>query len=174
MNSEPDPDLARAARSQVIALLARLPSCLGSGWALDDASEPDWTAWRAAQDLTVPLRIGVHEFTFLHSLDPERSARLVVECRCGIVQRSSTVECYYKLLALNHQNFPEHACTYALAPSTKTVVYITSYLLESLDADRLADVVIDAAQRAMAWQEEFAPASDVSADESNLPFVPQM
>ena len=174
MNPEPNPNPARAARDHVIALLTRLPSSLGGGWSLDDATQPDWPAWRAAEDLSVTLRIGARELIFMHSLDLERSARLVVECRCGVVPKFSGIESYHTLLARNHQNFPNHPSIYALDSSTNTVVFITSYLLESLDADMLSHVVVDAARHAMSWQEEFAPASDPCCGEGTSPLVPRI
>ena len=86
------------ARAGAIALLTLLPSRLGASW--PESRPAGLVAWRAAKRAGVTLRIGVREFTFLHSLDAERSARLVVECRCGIVARAAATECYRKLLAL--------------------------------------------------------------------------
>ncbi|VTU27069.1 hypothetical protein H4CHR_01920 [Variovorax sp. PBS-H4] len=174
MNSDFDSTPGRAAREQVIALLSLLPGQLGGTWSLDDASYPDWPAWRAAEELAVTLRIGTREFTLLHSLDAERSARLVVECRYGTVPQFSLIECYRQLLARNHRNFPEHPSTYALDSSTKTVVHITSYLLESIDAEKLANVLVDGAQLAMRWQEEFDQASEALQNESSFPFTLQI
>ena len=162
----PDPDAhsnpADASRDKVIALLTLLPRFLGSDWPADDTGLLDPAACRMPKELTIALRIGVREFTFVHSLDPERRAWLVVECRYGLAPRFSAVECYHELLARSHQDFPVHACTYALDPSTKAVVHLASYLLESLNVGKLADVVVDAARQAASWQEEFAPASDAS------------
>ena len=167
MNS--DPHRAQAARERVIAMLARLPVQLGGAWSLDNADHPDWQAWRAAEDLAVTLHIGGREFTFFHSLNTDKSAALVIECRCSFVPHLSFVECYRQLLATNHRNYPTSPSTYALNHSTNAVVYNTSYLLESLDAEKLVDALVDGARNAMHWQEQFALTSTFDAVESNFP-----
>lgn len=152
----PDPEPARAARDHLIAMLTLLPGRLGAGWPPEGTNWPDGPAWRAPENLAVTLRIGAREFTFVHSLEPERSAMLVVESRCGIVPLASKTDCYRKLLAMNHRDFVARPSAYALDASTKTIVHSSAYLLESLDIDMLTEVVLDAARRAMSWQEEFA------------------
>jgi hypothetical protein len=154
-----EPDVALAAREQVIALLTLLPSRLGSHWPLDRSSQPDWPAWRSAEELALTFGVGTREFNFLHSLHGARSASLIVECRFGVVPRYSAAECYRKLMARNHQNISEHPSTYALDPSTKAVLCVASYLIDSLNLDRLTDALADAALQAMSWQEEFGFAS---------------
>jgi hypothetical protein len=137
-------------------MLTFLPGRLHAGWPPGGSNWPDGPAWRAAENLAVTLRVGAREFTFVHSLEPERSAMLVVESRCGIVPPASKTNCYRKLLAMNHRNVAARPSAYALDASTKTVIYSSAYLLESLDIDMLTEVVLDAAQRARSWQEEFA------------------
>lgn len=151
-----DPEVARTARDQLIAMLTFLPGRLGAGWPAEGSNWPDGPAWRAAENLAVTLRVGAREFTFVHSLQPEHSAMLVVESRCGMLPLASKADCYRKLLAMNHRNIAARPSAYALDASTKTIIYSSAYLLESLDTDMLTQVVIDAAQRAMSWQEEFA------------------
>jgi hypothetical protein len=155
MNPE-DPDVARAARDHLIAMLIILPGRLGAGWPAEGSNWPDEPAWRAAENLAVTLCIGARELTFVHSLEPGRSAMLVVESRCGMVPLASKAHCYRKLLAMNHRNIAARPSAYALDASTKTVIYSTAYLLDSLDIDMLTEVVVDAARRAMSWQEQFA------------------
>ena len=158
-----NPEIAQASREHVIALLTLLPSRLGAGWPPADTHWPDGPAWRAAEDLALTLRIGAREFTFVHSLEAERSATLVVECRFGIVPRGSAIECYRKLLAMNHQNFAENPFAYALDASTKTLIHSAAYLLDSLDIDKLTEAVVDAARQTMSWREEFSLASESPA-----------
>jgi hypothetical protein len=155
-----DPDLPHPSREHLIAMLTLLPFRLGfRPEAL--ANWPDVAAWRGAQELALTLRTEAREFTFLHSLDAERSDRLVVECRCGTVQGFLAADCYRKMLAMNHENFAERPSVYALDTSTRTVIHSTAYLLESLDIDKLTEAVIDEARLATSWREEFAPARDV-------------
>lgn len=156
----PDPEFARIARDHLIAMLTFLPGRLGAGWPAEGSNWPDGPAWRAAENLPVTLRIGACEFTFVHSLEPARSAMLLVESHCGIVPLASKADCYRKLLAMNHRNVAARPSAYALDASTKTVIYSSPYLLESLDIDMLTQVVVDAAQRARSWQEEFALSID--------------
>jgi hypothetical protein len=156
-------ELARAARDHVIAMLTFLPGRLGIGWPPEGNRWPDGPAWRAPENLAVTLSIGAREFTFVHSLEPERSAMLVVESRCGIVPPASKTDCYRKLLTMNHQNFAARPSVYALDASTKTVIHSSAYLLESLDVDILTEVVVDTARRTTSWQEEFAFSSESSS-----------
>lgn len=152
-----NPHIEYSWRDRVIALLNMLPGRLGTRSPEADA---DWAALRTARELEWTLRIEAHELTFLHSLDAERGARLIVECRCGTTPWSSVTECYRKLLAINHQNFAKNPSAYALDTATKVVIHSSVYLLESLDIDTLTSIVIDSAQRAVSWQEAFAPAID--------------
>jgi hypothetical protein len=166
----PAPELARAARDHLIAMLTFLPGRLGIGWPPEGTNWPDGPAWRAAENLAVTLRVGAREFTFVHSLEPERSAMLVVESRCGIVPPTSKADCYRKLLAMNHRDVAARPSAYALDTSTKTVICSSAYLLESLDIDMLTEIVVDAARRATSWQEEFSlPSHSPSAvDDSSF------
>ncbi|MDR6856355.1 CesT family type III secretion system chaperone [Variovorax guangxiensis] len=166
-----NPHIEYSSRDRAIALLNMLPGRLGAGW---PKADPDWVALRTAKELEWTLRIEAHEFTFLHSLDAERGARLVVECRCGIAPRSSVTECYRKLLAINHQNFAKDPSAYALDTATKAVIYSSGYLLESLDIDKLTAVVIDSARRAISWQEECAPALDAHPASIDSPLLLQI
>jgi len=154
-----DPDLPHRSREHLIALLTQLPMRLGFRPEVP-INWPDWPAWRAAQELALTLRLQAREFTFLHSLDAERSDRLVVECRCGTAQGFSAADCYRKMLAINHRNVARHLPTYAIDASTRSVVYSSTHLLEPLAIDTLTEVIVDAARHAMSWQEEFAPVSD--------------
>jgi hypothetical protein len=155
MNPE-DPEVARAARDHLIAMLTFLPGRLGAGLPPEGTNWPDGPAWRAAEDMAVTLRIGAREFTFVHSLEPGRSAMLVIESRCGVVPLASKADCYRKLLAMNHRNVTRSAGVCALDPSTKTVIHSLAYRLDALDVDKLAEAVADAARQTMPWREELS------------------
>lgn len=156
----PDPEPARAARDHLIAMLTLLPGRLGAGWPPEGTNWPDGPAWRAPENLAVTLRIGAREFTFVHSLEPERSAMLVVESRCGIVPLASKTDCYRKLLAMNHRNVARSAGVCALDPSTKTVIHSLAYRLDALDVDKLVEAIADAAGQTMPWREELSLTPD--------------
>lgn len=155
-----NPDPTHAARDHVIALLTLLPGHLGGSWPADDTGRPDTAAWRAVESMSVTLRIGVQEFTFLHSLEAALSACLFVESLCGIAPPASKTDCYRKLLAMNHGNGVNHASVYALDLSTKKLIRCSAYTLDSLDVATLASEVIEAARQTMLLREEFALTSE--------------
>ncbi|KWT92120.1 Tir chaperone protein (CesT) [Variovorax sp. WDL1] len=161
MNPEPELDLA--ARDHLIAMLTFLPGRLGVGWPPEGTNWPDATAWRAAENLAVTLRVGARELTFVHSLEPERSAMLVVESRCGTVPPTSKTDCYRRLLAMNHRNAARSAGVCALEPSTKTVIHSSAYRLDALDVDKLVVAVTEADRQTAPWREELSLTSDSNA-----------
>lgn len=164
------PEFAHAARDHLIAMLTFLPGRLGVRWPPGGTHWPDGPAWRAAENLAVTLRIGEREFTFVHSLEPERSDMLVVEIGCGTVPLASKTHCYRKLLAMNHKNVVRSSCVCALDPSTKAVIHSSAYRLDTLDVDKLATVLADAARQTMPWREELSLFSDpnLAASDSAL------
>ncbi|VTU22697.1 Tir chaperone protein (CesT) [Variovorax sp. PBL-H6] len=170
----PDPELARAARDHLIAMLTFLPGRLGVRWPPEGTNWPDGPAWRAAENLAVTLRVGEREFTFVHSLEPERSAMLVVESRCEMVPAASKTECYRKLLAMNYRNVTKSGGVCALDASTKTVIHSSAYRLDALDVDNLVAAMAETAQQMMPWWEDFSLTSDSRPPLNEYALVPHI